>query len=118
MSKLNKELAYPYNLIENIMDLNLHVTCDDGLPSNVYESVEYVLKTLNKQQAEFVELRYKKNMTYQQIGDIYHLSRERVRQVINAALRRLSHPQRWKYIKYGFCEAEEMSKLDKIVVRR
>lgn len=118
MPRLNSNLAYPYNLIENAMELNRRIKLEwYDLPSDIYESVEYVLKMLKKQQREFVEMRYKMYMTYQDIADIHNLSRERVRQVINFALRQLSHPQRWRYVKYGICKVEKMSKLDKIIIR-
>ena len=62
------------------------------------EEVNAVLKTLTEKQANVIRLRFgfdgSKGKTLEEIGQEYGLSRERIRQIEEKALRRLRHSSR------------------------
>lgn len=59
-------------------------------------------KWLNQREQQVIELRYAINgntwKTLRQIGDMFGVSRERVRQIEKKALRKLRHPARLKVL--------------------
>ena len=60
--------------------------------------VDRALKTLTPREEQTLKLRYS-GMTYQQIGDLGQLTRERIRQILNKALKKLRHPSRLRFFK-------------------
>ncbi|MBD2101174.1 RNA polymerase sigma factor RpoD/SigA [Leptolyngbya sp. FACHB-261] len=62
------------------------------------DQVDTVLDYLTEREREVIKLRYGladgHNYTLAEIGDLYHLSRERVRQIQAKAMRKLRHPRR------------------------
>jgi RNA polymerase primary sigma factor len=62
------------------------------------EDINKVLKDLPSQEAQVLQYRYglndKKPMSLKEIGDIYDLTKERIRQIEQKALTRLQHPGR------------------------
>lgn len=73
-----------------------------SLPTDWEVSLEYAITNgLTEREANIVKLRYQQGMTYDSIGKIYGITRERVRQIDRKALRKLRHPSRWRYIQYG-----------------
>ncbi len=62
------------------------------------DQVDTVLDHLTEREREVIKLRYGladgRNYTLAEIGDLYHLSRERVRQIQAKAMRKLRHPRR------------------------
>ncbi|MCI0890482.1 MAG: sigma-70 family RNA polymerase sigma factor [Chloroflexi bacterium] len=67
------------------------------------QRVDLALQTLKDQERKIIELRYgltgKEPMTLQQIGTLFDLSRERIRQLEARALRKLRHPSRLNRIR-------------------
>ena len=67
------------------------------------EIVNTVLATLPKRDAEILRMRFGidtvKPMTLEEVGQHYGITRERVRQVENKAIRKLRHPMRAKMLK-------------------
>ena len=71
------------------------------------EAIETVLSNLTPKEENIIRLRFGLNddgieMTLEQIGDIYGITRERVRQIEAKALRKLRSPKNAKYIKDFF----------------
>ncbi len=64
--------------------------------------MRYALSTLKAREQEIIKLKYEDDKTYQEIGEIFSLSRARVGQINAKALRKLRHPSRLERIKYGF----------------
>ena len=82
-------------------------TVEEVVYDNVFlEKLKYVLSTLRPREMEVIELRYGlldgKIRTLSEIGDKYGLTRERVRQIEQKALRKLRHPTRRKLIKWYY----------------
>lgn len=66
------------------------------------EDINEVLKTLTEKEAEIIQFRFGLNgrspLSLKEIGDRYHLTKERIRQIEKKALRRLQHPNRAQYL--------------------
>ena len=73
------------------------------------EQLEKVLITLKSREAEVIRLRFGINKPYpytlEEVGNIFNITRERVRQIEAKALRKLRHPIRAKFLK-GFLEQQ------------
>ncbi|MBR4904436.1 MAG: sigma-70 family RNA polymerase sigma factor [Selenomonadaceae bacterium] len=67
------------------------------------EQIEDVLETLSKREREVLILRYGledgTTRTLEEVGKIFKVTRERIRQIENTALRKLRHPSRSKKLK-------------------
>ena len=65
--------------------------------------LEDVLSTIPSREAEILKLRFgigkEKSFTLEEVGNIYGLTKERIRQIENKALRKMRHPQRIKILK-------------------
>ncbi|MFW5683577.1 MAG: sigma-70 family RNA polymerase sigma factor [Spirochaetota bacterium] len=62
------------------------------------EDINQILATLTEKESEIVQYRFGLNgrspLSLKEIGDRYHLTKERIRQIEKKALRRLQHPSR------------------------
>jgi len=62
------------------------------------EDINEILLTLTEKEAEIVQFRFGLNgrspLSLKEIGDRYHLTKERIRQIEKKALKRLQHPSR------------------------
>ncbi|NPB06880.1 MAG: RNA polymerase sigma factor RpoD [Aquificae bacterium] len=67
------------------------------------EQLEKVLSTLSEKEREILMYRYGlvdgTEYTLEQVGKMFNVTRERIRQIENKALRKLRHPSRAKYLK-------------------
>jgi len=67
------------------------------------EQLEKVLHTLSEKEREILMYRYGlvdgTEYTLEQVGKMFNVTRERIRQIENKALRKLRHPSRAKYLK-------------------
>lgn len=93
---IKKNIDYPYNLIEAVCDEEVEYTTSDLLGS-----VEYVLFKLTDRERDITHLYFREDKTFEEIGKIYGVTRERVRQIQAKALRKLRHQSRRKYIELG-----------------
>ncbi|MCK4402109.1 sigma-70 family RNA polymerase sigma factor, partial [bacterium] len=71
------------------------------------EQLEEVLGTLTEREAKILRLRFGLNNGYphtlEEVGNVFHVTRERIRQIEAKALKKLCHPIRSKKLK-GFLE--------------
>lgn len=88
------------SFIEDTSNPNPH---DLYAQQEVYRVVFEVLKSLDEREAEVLTLRFglggKEPKTLEEVGEIYHLTRERIRQIETKALRKLRHPSRAKMLR-------------------
>ena len=97
-----KDLEYPYNLIYVVFEEEAGVIIENAdTITDFAGSVEYVLCTLSERERKVLKHRFIELKTYEEIGNIFGVTRERIRQVEAKAIRKLRHPNRAKYFKYG-----------------
>jgi len=69
-----------------------------AIANNMQEEIDTVLETLTEQEAEVIRYRFglngKQLMSLKEVGDVFHLTKERIRQIEKKAIRRLQHPSR------------------------
>jgi RNA polymerase primary sigma factor len=67
------------------------------------EQLSEVIKTLTKKEQDVLKMRYGLedgySLTLEQVGDIFNVTRERIRQIEAKALRKLRHPVRLRKLK-------------------
>jgi RNA polymerase sigma factor (sigma-70 family) len=69
--------------------------------SDFDECYEFALQTLTDRESKIVRYRFEDGMTYEEIGKIFNVTRERIRQVEHKAHRKLRHPNRVKIFTIG-----------------
>ncbi len=73
-----------------------------AIESALREDIEMVLQTLSEKEAEIIRYRFGLNgtapMSLKEIGERFHLTKERIRQIEKKALKRLQHPARKQYL--------------------
>ncbi len=71
------------------------------------EALTEILKTLTEREADVLRLRFGmydgKTHTLEEVGQIFGVTRERIRQIENKAIRKLRHPSRAKKIRDFYC---------------
>lgn len=87
---------YPHNLLSDIFEEEY----SKEIPYDS-EGLEHAVSLLKKKELDMVNKRYKEGMTLQEIGADYNVTRERVRQVVAKALRKLRHPMMKACIMHG-----------------
>lgn len=90
-------LTYPDNLLYDLFDRDWEYP----RPADFDGSLEYVLHTLTERERRILGFRYKDGLIYEEIGKRECITRERIRQICAKALRKLRHPYRLDYLKYG-----------------
>lgn len=92
----NKE-PYPLNLVHAVYEGFEWEQTPDQIAG-----LERALMDLTNRERECIGLYFQNCMSYRKIGDVYHLSTERIRQIIKKAERKLRHPSRFQYIRFGY----------------
>ncbi len=71
---------------------------EEVIEISLKDDINSVLKTLTEKEAEIIQYRFglngKSPLSLKEIGDRYHLTKERIRQIEKKALKRLQHPSR------------------------
>ena len=88
---------YPLNLVHEVYEGFEW----DQTPDQI-AGLEHALAELTDREKNCTILYYQGGMTYREIGDIYHVTTERIRQIIKKAERKLRHPSRFQYIRFGY----------------
>lgn len=104
MSHLNKNYEYPYNLAWEIFggDSLFRVL----LPELLKEIVD---SELSEREAKCIHLRFENRMIYDEIAKEFNVTRERIRQILAKAIRKLRHPHRSrKYLAVSLYEYKKL----------
>ena len=97
-----KGLKYPFNLMCDAFEVDVDDVVEHiNNVSDFDKSLEYVLSNLSDKERLTLEYRYKKRMSYQEIGDVFNITRERVRQYKVRAFKKLRKSYLTKYLRYG-----------------
>jgi len=88
---------YPYNLIDAIFcePIELLMTEDR------MKGLEKAIGTLTEREQKAIRMRFEEGMFLKEIGKEFGVTQERMRQIVAKAIRKLRHPARCQYIKYG-----------------
>lgn len=71
-------------------------------------TLEYLLiSTLTDREEQVLRCRYQKGLTYRQIGELVGVGAERIRVIMNKAIRKLRHPSRVKYLRRGMIDCHK-----------
>lgn len=65
------------------------------------EAYEYVKIMLTDREAKVLDMRYKEGMNFVEIGKIFNVTSERVKQIEHLAIRKLRHPSCARILYYG-----------------
>jgi RNA polymerase primary sigma factor len=92
------------NSLLDVLENDSEETPDDGLMTDsLRREVQRALSTLTQREADVITLYFGLNgehsMTLEEIGEKFNLTRERVRQIKEKAIRRLRHTSRSKALK-------------------
>lgn len=92
------------NSLLDVLENDTEVTPDSGLMTDsLRKEVQRTLSTLTQREADVITLYFGLNgehsMTLEEIGEKFNLTRERVRQIKEKAIRRLRHTSRSKSLK-------------------
>ena len=88
---------WPYNLLDDIFREPFdHLMSDDEM-DGLMESI----KSLTPKEQMAIDNYYRKGMLLDEVGAAFGVKRERARQIIAKGVRKLRHPSRAKFIKYG-----------------
>ncbi|MDR1867064.1 MAG: sigma-70 family RNA polymerase sigma factor [Treponema sp.] len=86
------------SLGEFIADEQYQSPDDYAIQSSLHDEIESVLSTLDKKEAEIIRYRFglenRIPMSLREVGEKFHLTKERIRQIEKKALKRLQHPSR------------------------
>jgi len=100
--KESVEVIQYAEMAEGAMSRSLVVNEDDVFEAifqeNLSEAIENILMTLTEREAEVIRMRngmgIHKEMTLEEIGSLLNITRERVRQIEEKAMRKIWHPRR------------------------
>ncbi len=86
-----------------LFDENEKSPTDNAIDNNLQENIKKSLSTLTPREETVIRLRYgiddHKPKTLEEVGIIFNVTRERIRQIEAKALRKLRHPSRAKTLK-------------------
>ena len=78
-----------------------------GSGIKVAEALKEILDTLTQREADVLKMRFGmydgRTHTLEEVGQIFGVTRERIRQIENKAIRKLRHPSRAKKIRDFYC---------------
>lgn len=81
-----------------VEDKDQQLPDDMMIENSLREDINGILKTLTQKEAEIIQYRFGLNghrpMSLKEIGSIYKLTKERIRQIEKKAIKRLQHPSR------------------------
>ncbi|HQE70693.1 MAG TPA: RNA polymerase sigma factor RpoD/SigA, partial [Atopobiaceae bacterium] len=85
-------------ILSMVVDPRIESPDKEVMDQSLKDALNSVLDTLTPSEREILKMRYGldnyKPMSLQQIGEKFHLSKERIRQIEKKAIRRLRHPSR------------------------
>lgn len=100
----NINKPYPINLLLDIFDCEKIEDCLKTKDMNdVICGLQFVLNNMiNERERKAVDEKYERKMSLQAIAEELGITKERVRQIVAKALRKMRHPARRRYIEYGY----------------
>ena len=107
---INK-LPWPENLLRCIFKDADYDTWKNQIPPDFDESLKYVLEeTLTERESYILYAFFRDRMKLRKIGERYRIKADRCAQIKEKAIRRIRHPSRFRYLKYGLAEIARREK--------
>ena len=107
-----EQLPYPENIITAIgLDLVFHTEKYVPLTEDQMRGLEFALGTLKEKERKAIELRFERHLTLKKTAEYFQRSSTRIGQVMSIGIRKLRHPSRLRYYRYGYAAILEMRKL-------
>ena len=91
------ETPYPYNLLDEV----IRDRWESALNTDQEAGLEHVLSTLTEREQQAIAEYFGNGGTLESTAKLWNVTKERARQIIAKAVRKLRHPMRFKIIKYG-----------------
>jgi RNA polymerase sigma factor (sigma-70 family) len=91
------ETPYPYNLLDEV----IRDRWESVLNADQEAGLEHVLSTLTEREQQAIAEYFWNGGTLESTAKLWNVTKERARQIIAKAVRKLRHPMRLKIIKYG-----------------
>lgn len=91
------ETPYPYNLLDEV----IRGRWEPVLNADQEAGLEHVLSTLTEREQQAIAEYFGNGGTLESTAKLWNVTKERARQIIAKAVRKLRHPMRFKIIKYG-----------------
>ena len=101
------EAPWPYNLVDEIF----RKPTDYLLTDDHVAGLDAAMNTLTERERVGVLLMYRDGKTLDDIGLVFGVTRERVRQIVAKAVRKLRHPSRSKLIRNGLKGYERLNEI-------
>lgn len=107
---INK-LPWPENLLRHIFMEEDYDEWKNQIPPDFEASFKFILEeTLTERETYILYAFFRNRMKLREIGEQYGIKAERVAQIRDKAIRRIKHPSRCKYLKYGMEVIEKWEK--------
>ena len=102
------KLPWPENLLRRIFKDEDYDEWKNQIPPDFEESFQYILEeTLTERETYILYSFYRDRMRLREIGEHYGIQAERCRQIREKAIRKIWHPFRYRYLKYGMAEIKK-----------
>ena len=106
------EAPYPYNLLDAVIDPHGKEYWEVPLSEDQYAGLCAVLSSLSDREQRALHLYFAENKTLEKTGNEFGITRERARQILARALRRMRHPRCLSLIRYGAKGLEKKKELE------
>jgi len=93
---------YPYNLLDVIFNGSDYLNGNSMLTNDQEQGLANALQMLSQRERDCIICYYQNNETYDEIAKKFHVTRERIRQIIAKAVRKMRHSSRSALILYGY----------------
>ena len=100
MNTKNINHDYPLDFIDALFGTNKMIDIA-YIENNFDKNINYVLDTITEREALVVRKRFIEGYTFEAVALQFGVSRERIRQIEAKAIRKLRHPSRLYFIRYG-----------------
>ena len=105
------KLPWPENLLRRIFKDGDYDEWKNQIPPDFDASFKFILEeTLTEREIYILYSFFRDHIPMRFIGQRYGIQGERCRQISEKAIRKIRHPSRLKYIKYGLAEVERRQK--------
>ena len=107
MEEIAAELGLPVEIGSFVEDERTPGPADATSNALLAEALKEILGTLTEREADVLRMRFGmydgRTHTLEEVGQIFGVTRERIRQIENKAIRKLRHPSRAKKIRDFYC---------------